>query len=113
MVGAWEAGYEWQAIVAVFGVIISAVYLLRAVRNAYWGPRNERWDDLKDAKTPFERLPFVLLIFVLLFFGFRPQPLVHVIEGGVKPLVAAVQDAQDAMDKETGAVPANNEEEGR
>jgi NADH-quinone oxidoreductase subunit M len=95
MFGAWEAGMHWQAIVSVFGVVISAVYLLRAVRNAFWGPRNERWDDLKDARTIFERLPFVLLIFVLLLFGMYPKPLTDVIKAGVTPIVMKVRPFMD------------------
>jgi len=102
MFGAWEAGMEWQAIVAVFGVVISAVYLLRAVRNAFWGPRNPRWDGIKDAKSPFERLPFIVLITVLLIFGLYPKPMTDVIKSGVTPIVKPVQDAQKRLESEGG-----------
>lgn len=117
--GAWEAGYVWQAVVATFGIVISAVYLLRAVRDAFFGPRKERWDGLKDARTPFERAPFVVLIAVLLAFGFYPKMLTDVVEPSVAPIVLEVQeaaaelearDAASEAEEETGAVPA---EEGR
>jgi len=90
MVGAWQAGFKWQAVVAVFGVVISAVYLLRAVRDAFFGPRNERWDKLHDAHGVL-KLPFCFLLLVLLLFGFYPKPMVDVIQGGVKPIVDTVQ----------------------
>jgi NADH-quinone oxidoreductase subunit M len=90
MIGAWQAGFHWQAVVAVFGVVISAVYLLRAVRDAFFGPRNPRWDGLHDAHG-LQKLPFAFMLLVLLAFGFYPQPIVKVIEGGVKPIVERVQ----------------------
>jgi NADH-quinone oxidoreductase subunit M len=90
MVGAWQAGFKWQAVVAVFGVVISAVYLLRAVRDAFFGPRNARWDKLHDAHGLL-KLPYCFLLFVLLFFGFYPKPMVDVIQGAVKPIVESVQ----------------------
>jgi NADH-quinone oxidoreductase subunit M len=90
MVGAWQAGFKWHAVVAVFGVVISAVYLLRAVRDAFFGPRNERWDKLHDAHG-LQKLPFAFLLLVLLAFGFWPKPMTDVIKGGVEPIVQMVQ----------------------
>jgi len=77
--GAWEGGLRWQSVVAVSGIVITGVYLLRAVRAAFFGPRNPRWDKLRDATTPFQRLPFVFLCAVLLVFGFWPRLLTDVI----------------------------------
>lgn len=99
MVGAWKAGYVWQSVVSVFGVVIGAVYLLRAVRDAFYGPRNPRWDGLHDC-TGLRRLPFCLMLAVLLLFGFYPKPIVNVIQGdparGLGRTVALVQAAQEA-----------------
>ena len=79
MFGAWEGGLKWHAVVAVFGIIPTGVYLLRAVKGAFFGPRNPRWDGLRDARGFFPRLPFVFLILVLLLFGFWPRLLTDVI----------------------------------
>jgi NADH-quinone oxidoreductase subunit M len=79
MFGAWQGGLRWQAVVAVLGIVPTGVYLLRAVKGAFFGPRNPRWDGLKDATTPFQRLPFLFLITVLLLFGFWPRLLTDVI----------------------------------
>ncbi len=95
MVGAWEAGFKWQAIVAVFGVVITAVYLLRAVRDAFFGPRNPRWDKLHDAHSLFQKMPYAFMMLVLLVFGFYPKPITDVIQGGVEPIVARVRAARD------------------
>jgi NADH-quinone oxidoreductase subunit M len=110
MFGAWQAGFEWQAVVAVFGVVIGAVYLLRALRDAFFGPRHPRWDGLHDC-TGLRRFPFVLMLAVLLVFGFYPKPIVDVIGGGVRPIVDVVQATPKfreryagRVDRETGRV---------
>ena len=94
MIGAWQAGFRWQAVVAVFGVVISAVYLLRAVRDAFFGPRNPRWDGLHDAHG-LRRLPFAFMLLVLLAFGFYSKPIVDVIQGGVKPVLDRVHATRE------------------
>ncbi|MHC4820620.1 MAG: complex I subunit 4 family protein, partial [Planctomycetota bacterium] len=91
--GAWEAGMVWHAVIAVFGIVVTGVYLLRAVREAFFGPRLERWDGLRDAETPFQRLPFVFLSFVLLLFGFWPRLLTDIIGDGVAPIAALLKQA--------------------
>jgi NADH-quinone oxidoreductase subunit M len=95
IVGSWER-YPIATILALFGLVIGATYLLRTVRAAFLGPRNPRWDGLKDARGWLERSPFVLLLGVLLAFGCYPAPLVKLIETGVKPIVEAVQHADTA-----------------
>jgi NADH-quinone oxidoreductase subunit M len=103
MFGAWDAHAGWEAmgvtsaidprliaVVAVFGIVPTGVYLLRAVRDAFFGPPNPRWADLKDAVTPFQRLPFLFLASVLLLFGFWPRLLLDVINQGVQPIVDAL-----------------------
>lgn len=98
MVGAWRSGFVWQAVVAVFGVVIGAVYLLRAVRHAFYGPRNPRWDGLHDC-TGWRRIPFAMMILVLLAFGFWPKPLTDVIEDGVRPIVDRVRATDEFADR--------------
>jgi len=87
----------------VFGVVITAVYLLRALANVFFRARNERWDKVKDARGAFQRAPFVLLIFVLLLFGMYPKPITDVIDAGVRPVIAKAQiEVQKRHAKETG-----------
>lgn len=88
MFGAWEGGLRWQAVVSVFGIVITGVYLLRAVRGAFFGPRNPRWDGLRDATTPFQRLPFLFLCGILLLFGFCPFLLTRVLAPDAGALAA-------------------------
>jgi len=93
IVGSWER-YPIPTILALFGLVIGATYLLRTVKAAFLGPRNPRWDGIQDARTPFQRSPFVLLVGVLLVCGFWPAPLVRLIETGVAPIVQTVLAVQ-------------------
>lgn len=82
--------YPIHAIVAVFGIIVTATYMLRCIRDVFFREPQDRWDHLKDATTFVEKLPFVILIIVLLVVGFYPSILVDIINTGVVPLVDKV-----------------------
>ncbi len=92
LIGAWD-NYRLQTILAVFGIVITAVYMLRLIRTGFFGPLPERWTHLKDAMTPFQRLPYVLLILVLLYFGCFPQTLVSTIDSGTSALLQRIRTA--------------------
>ncbi len=75
--GAWET-YRWSALAAVFGIVITAFYMLRAVRTGFFGPLNPRWAGLQDA-TLFERIPYLILVTALLMVGCWPRLLTDLI----------------------------------
>lgn len=82
--------YPIHAIIAVFGIIVTATYMLRCIRDVFFREPQDKWDHLKDATTFVEKLPFVILIIVLLVVGFYPSILVDIINTGVVPLVDKV-----------------------
>ncbi len=59
-------------IIAVWGFVISAVYMLRAYRGVFFGPQSERWSHLPDL-APVPRYAIILLLAALLVIGFHPQ----------------------------------------
>jgi len=75
---------QWQVatLLALWGVVISAVYMLRGYRAVFQGTINERWAGLKDVTTL--RWPIILLLAVLMLAGFFPGLIV----GLVKPVLA-------------------------
>ncbi|HXI09570.1 MAG TPA: NADH-quinone oxidoreductase subunit M [Thermodesulfobacteriota bacterium] len=85
-IGAFK-DYPFQAVIAVFGIIVTATYMLRCLRDVFFREPQDRWDDLKDATSFVERFPFVILIAVLLIVGFYPSIIVDIINTGVVPLV--------------------------
>jgi NADH-quinone oxidoreductase subunit M len=68
---AWKT-LPMPAILAVWGgLVIGAVYMLRAVRTIMHGPVPERWSNVTDAGA-WRKTPFVLLIASLLILGCVP-----------------------------------------
>jgi NADH-quinone oxidoreductase subunit M len=65
--------------IVVGGLVITLAYMLRVFRTAFFGPRNPRWDHLTDI-TPFLATPRVILIAVLVVFGFAPRLLLDLID---------------------------------
>ena len=70
------------AVLAVVGAGITAVYILRLLAKAFFGPLDPRWEHLGDA-TGMEWGAGVMLAFVLVFVGVWPAPLMNVINSGV------------------------------
>lgn len=74
---AFGEGFHFSAIqiatvVAVWGVVISAVYMLRAYRSVFFGSMPEKWAGLADVAT-IPRYAVILLVVALLIIGFYPQ----------------------------------------
>ncbi len=84
--GAIRNGWEMQrfhifqiaTVLALWGVVISTVYMLRAYRSTFMGTMNERWAKLVDLGAGL-RVPVALLIAGLIWFGFFPQTLVRMV----------------------------------
>ena len=74
------------SILAILGIVITALYVLKVVQDTFFGPRKKEWDHLKDAKG-VEMVPIVILAGVLILFGLFPSPLIDLIHNGVIPLM--------------------------
>jgi NADH-quinone oxidoreductase subunit M len=78
----WEIGqfhlFQYATLLALWGVVISAVYMLRAYRNAFMGTMPDRWKDVIDLRQTL-RVPLVLLIGALVWVGFYPQSLIRIV----------------------------------
>lgn len=68
--GAWNL-YQVVTALGVWGVVISAVYMLRAYRSIFLGERADRWEKLPDL-GPLVRASVILLIAILMVIGFWP-----------------------------------------
>jgi NADH-quinone oxidoreductase subunit M len=69
---------RWITAVAVAGVVISAIYGLRAAARVFFGPPTERFRQVAAQHPPVdlewsERFPALILFAVLLFIGFWPR----------------------------------------
>lgn len=66
-------------VAGVWGVVISAIYMLRAYRAIFWGPISPRWESLHDI-TPSLRWSMILLLVPLMISGFYPQLILRMVE---------------------------------
>jgi NADH-quinone oxidoreductase subunit M len=95
------------------GLIIGAVYMLRALRNMLYGPLAERWELIRDASGPWRRLPFALLLASLLLFGMVPRLLTDRIRPVAEAIAKTVAPAQAAAPVQTAQVLAPAQESPR
>ncbi len=79
-------GFQIVGTIALWGVVISAVYMLRAYRAVFLGERTARWQGLKDLPLSLS-WPVALLVAGLLFFGFLPQTALRALEPTVRAFV--------------------------
>ncbi len=77
---------RWTTIGALWGVVISAVYMLRAYRTVFMGPKPEKLAVPADF-TWNDRLPLLLLLIALLAVGFAPDLLNQFIRPAVNGLL--------------------------
>jgi NADH-quinone oxidoreductase subunit M len=80
--------FQVATVLALWGVVISAVYMLRAYRAAFMGSVKERWNSLTDLRSTL-RLPIAVLVAALLWVGFFPQSVVRIITPGFTPYLLA------------------------
>ncbi len=78
--------YPILGVLAVAGLVVTALYMLRVFGRAFFEPVNPRWNELVDA-GPWAAVPRVILIGVLLLFGFAPFLLLDIVIPTTRRLV--------------------------
>jgi NADH-quinone oxidoreductase subunit M len=93
-VALWQYA-PWMVVLATLGVVISAVYGLRAVAKIFYGSPTAAFEPL--FKTPlrdiraFERWPAVILLGALMFVGFWPASITRGINEALPPVFKITQ----------------------
>ena len=80
-------------ILAVFGVVLAAGYILWAVQRVFTGPPDERWTGLTDADEWWEYAAMAAMLIFIVGVGVYPRLLTDVVESGVEPIALLVQAA--------------------
>ena len=75
---------------AIFGVVLSAGYILWTVQRVFHGPADPAWAHLEDAKTWPELVAMGVLVFTIMAVGIYPPILTDAIESGIAPIAAIV-----------------------
>lgn len=95
-------------ILALWGVVISAVYMLRAFRKTFQGPTVTATDGSADL-TFSERIPAVLLAICLLVPGLFPNTLLHFFKTDKSPATAAaLAEPADSASPNSGSLVTDN-----
>jgi NADH-quinone oxidoreductase subunit M len=82
--------FQIATILALWGVVISTVYMLRAYRRIFMGTMPESWKELVDLHRSL-RVPVALLVAALLWFGCFPQSFVRLIAPAFQLYVSAAR----------------------
>lgn len=83
--------FGWLAVIAIAGIIITALYILRAGANTLYGPAKPEFKDIEDLKGP-ELVPLVMLGSVLVIGGILPSLLFDMINSGTAPIMLHIHD---------------------
>ena len=88
--GAWKGSFghaQWFVVAAAWGgLVIGAIYMLRAVRTVLHGELGDKWTSVEDAAL-WRKTPFVLLLAALIVFGFWPRLLTDKIKPSADAIV--------------------------
>src|SRR5438309_4542560 len=82
--------FQWATLLALWGVVLSAVYMLRAYRRTFFGSSPEPGIAISDIRSAF-RFPIALLVVVSILFGFFPQIAVQRIAPAFRNYFTATQ----------------------
>jgi NADH-quinone oxidoreductase subunit M len=102
--------HRWWAVVAAFGVILAALYLLWAYQRTFHGEPDEINAAQIHDLTLRERMTIAPFLVVIVFMGVYPKPFLDRLDPSVKSLIERVEKAtgrnEPAEAKTRGAVPA-------
>jgi NADH-quinone oxidoreductase subunit M len=94
--GAWQSDHSWWAIPGVVGAWITAIYVLRTVRDIFYGPGPaEGYADLSEAKGS-EWYALYMLGACLIIFGSLPSSLLEFIHRSTAEYLPAILPAVSA-----------------
>jgi NADH-quinone oxidoreductase subunit M len=79
-----------QTVFAVFGIVLTAGYLLWMLRRSFYGVLNPKWAWLTDASAR-ERVILVSLAVVILLVGIYPTPFIDLLSPSVHHMLTTAQ----------------------
>ncbi len=107
------ASFQITVLLALWGVVISAVYMLRAYKRTFFGELPKRWDDLGHDPQPasgprrirFGWLQFstIILIAGLLVTGFVPRLILQPLSDYTRTIAVPAADPENTEAEETAA----------
>lgn len=90
LLGAWDQ-YRWLTVLAIFGLVITAIYLLKAIRLGFHGDLNPGFAKAIDAQTLSAKFPYVLLLSLLILVGCLPSIILTHIGSSTKTIIESMR----------------------
>jgi NADH-quinone oxidoreductase subunit M len=87
--GAWRSPHPWWLLPAVAGTFLTAIYVLRVIKQIFWGPLSSHFAHLEDARGP-EWVALVILVGVIVLFGLAPGLALGPVDTATVPLLARI-----------------------
>ncbi|MCP4623883.1 MAG: NADH-quinone oxidoreductase subunit M, partial [bacterium] len=78
--------YPLGGILAVCALVVSALFMLRVVQRTFYGPKNVKYEHIPDVSLG-QGIPRIILLAVLVIFGFFPSLLFDMIETASIPFM--------------------------
>ena len=88
-IGGFSA-FRTITIIGTLGILLNAVYFLRAYQRIFTGALNEKYNNLKDI-SPRELMTVIPIAFFVFLFGVYPAPLVNIVAPAIENLINIVQ----------------------
>lgn len=88
-IGSFEE-FEWAALMAIFGAVLSAGYMLWMLQRVVFGPVRPEWNGLTDQRHWWEHSVVLMLAALIILLGLYPPLLTDVINPAIDSIVLRV-----------------------
>jgi NADH-quinone oxidoreductase subunit M len=98
--GLFNSGFAFFAVIGGVGVILSAAYMLRLIKNMLFGPVPENSTRADISLSPYEGLAAVPIVAFILYFGLHPTHILNSFEKQTAPTPQAEQELTEEQMRE-------------
>jgi len=84
--------FKLLTVIATLGILLNAVYFLRAYQRMFWGDLSDRNKNLKDI-TYLEIITIMPLTILIIGLGIYPSPLIDIIHPAIQKIINIIQIA--------------------
>jgi len=88
-IGGFSA-FRTITIIGTLGILLNAIYFLRAYQRVFTGKLNEKYSNLRDISNR-ELLSIIPITFLIFLFGVYPAPLINMIKYSVENIITIFQ----------------------
>jgi len=90
-IGGFSA-FRTITIIGTLGILLNAIYFLRAYQRVFTGKLNDKYKNLKDISNR-ELITVVPIAFFVFLFGVYPAPLINMIKYSIENIISIFQAA--------------------